>query len=121
MGARLGVGGGFQQGSPTLSSAVQLYVFFLSLPSITPKDSQEMNFKATPWDSHPGPDWEWWGRSCPSPLPACSSRTGGLEGLSWSGHSQGVQGAPSGLVGTGGGAHSLLSGCWRAGPGLEGS
>lgn len=48
-------------------------LFFFSLPSITPEESQEMNFKATPWDAHPGLDWEWWGRSCPSPLPACSS------------------------------------------------
>ena len=67
-------------------------VFFFSQPSMTPKDTQEMNFKATPWDAHPGPDRGWGVGSCPSPLPACSSRTGGLEGLSWSGRSQGVQG-----------------------------
>ena len=28
-------------------------VFFFSLPSITPKDTQEMNLKATLWDAHP--------------------------------------------------------------------
>lgn len=56
MGARLGVGGGFQQGPPhPQQRCAVISVFFLSLPSITPKDSQEMGFKATPWDAHPGP------------------------------------------------------------------
>lgn len=101
-GGELRSGRGFQQEPPTLSSAdAVISVFFLSLPSITPKDSQEMNFKATPWDAHRSQDWEWWGEVLQPPS-SLFLQDGGLEGSAGQDTLRGCRGAPSGLVGTGG-------------------
>lgn len=127
MGVRLGVGGGFQQGSPILSSVVRCYVCFLFLSAFYNPERHSGNEPQSHTLGcpsllcvHPGLGGGW-GGSCPSPLPACSSRTCSLEGLSWSGHSQGVQGAPSGLLGPAGVPAEFIERMLAVPSGLEGS
>lgn len=123
MGVRLGVGGGFQQGSPTLSSAVRCYVCFLFLSAFYNPERHSGNEPQSHTlgcplllCAHAGLGGGWGGvlPQPPSTLFLQATGPGGAQLVRTL--SGGAGGHLQDFLGPRGRPQSLLSGCWRSRP-----